>query len=112
MTTFQANVQNESDYKLCYRIATKPTYNINYENTKKEIRKRGISCSQYAAEIRLDQKLERMEARIDEANRRAERAESRASKIERQRRFNQVNDYSDLVCTNGRVMTPYGCRYR
>ena len=24
----------------------------------------------------------------------------------------QINDYSDLVCTNGRVMTRYGCRYR
>ena len=24
----------------------------------------------------------------------------------------RINDYSDVVCTNGRVMTRYGCRYR
>lgn len=112
MSALQVNVQNESDYKLCSRIATVPSYNINYENTQKEIRKRSVNCSQYAAEIRLDQKLKRMEEKIDEANRLAERAESRAARIERQKRYNQINDYSDLVCKHGRVMTQYGCRYR
>lgn len=24
----------------------------------------------------------------------------------------KVRDYSDVICTNGRVMTQYGCRYR
>lgn len=26
--------------------------------------------------------------------------------------YDKITDYSDVICTNGRVMTRYGCRYR
>jgi len=107
MSVLQKNVQYESDYELCYRIATKPSFNVNYENTRTEIINRGITCDEFASEIRMERKLERMEAKIDEANRRASRAESRASEIETQRRFCSIQSNTAFYKRTG--YTPPGC---
>jgi hypothetical protein len=107
MGVLQKNVQYESDYELCDRIATVPSFNVNYENTRKEIISRSISCGEFASEIRMERKLERMEAKIDEANRRASRAESRASEVETQRRFCSIQSNTAFYKRTG--YTPPGC---
>jgi len=49
--------ENDSNYSLCYGLATLPSYNIYTSARKAEIDKRGISCRDYAD--RIDEQLDR-----------------------------------------------------
>ena len=103
----QKNVSYESDFDLCYRVKTKPSFNINYENSQKEIRKRGLSCNKFAAEIRTEQRLERLESRIEEANARAAQAERDISRAESNRVSCNIQRNSRFYKRTG--YTPPGC---
>jgi len=43
--------KNTTDYKLCYKQATLPSYNIHTEARAAEVRSRGIDCGAYADRI-------------------------------------------------------------
>ena len=51
MKALQADVKSKSDFDLCYHVATKPSYNINYKNAQKEIKDRGISCLKFGYQV-------------------------------------------------------------
>jgi hypothetical protein len=58
-------VANQSDYRLCYGLATLPSYNVHNKNRKAEIAKRGVDCGDYAD--RIDEQIDR--ERVAEASR-------------------------------------------
>ena len=42
---------NKTDYKLCYHLATKPSYNLVTTAVKEEVKKRDINCKKYESQI-------------------------------------------------------------
>ena len=57
-TSCAANFTNKTDYRLCYDIATKPSYNFYTSARKKEITKRGVNCKKFANRIDEEQTAE------------------------------------------------------
>jgi hypothetical protein len=43
--------KNITDYDLCYKLATLPSFNINTNAREAEVRKRNINCRVYAGQI-------------------------------------------------------------
>ena len=105
-----ASHANKTDYSLCKALATLPSYNIHTEARKKEVRSRGLNCRKFADQINKEVAEEKLaEARATKVN---NIYNSYPSNPYSSNSNKQVNDYSDLVCKNGRVMSRYGCRYR
>ena len=52
-----STVENFSDYRLCYGLASLPTYNIHTSARKTEIAKRGVNCGDYAD--RIDEQIDK-----------------------------------------------------
>ena len=40
-----------TDYTLCKKLATLPSYNVHHSARKQEVRKRSLDCSKYASRI-------------------------------------------------------------
>ena len=55
------NQKNVTDYKLCYSLATKPSYNIHTEARTAEVRSRGIDCRAYADRIDQEERAIKLE---------------------------------------------------
>mgnify|MGYP003136159748 CR=1 FL=1 len=55
-----SNLTNKTDYRLCYDLATLPSYNINTSARKDEISKRGINCNKFADRIDKEEAQERL----------------------------------------------------
>lgn len=49
-----------TDYSLCKKIATLPSYNIHKEAREKEVRSRGLSCRKFASRIDKESAEERL----------------------------------------------------
>ena len=56
-----ASYKNTTDYKLCYSHATLPSYNINTDNRKAEIRSRSLDCRPYADRINEEERAKDLE---------------------------------------------------
>ena len=109
------SAEQQTDYSICYGLATKPSYNINREAREAEVRRRGINCRVYDsridAEVLAEKMAEASAPRVYNANITEENKQERTVTISRPV-ANEITDYRDLVCKNGRIMTSYGCRYR
>ncbi len=44
-------MEYQTDYQLCYKLATLPSFNINTTSRKEEVRKRGVDCRIYSDQI-------------------------------------------------------------
>ena len=49
-----------TDYSLCKKIATLPSYNIHKEAREKEVRSRGLSCQKFSSRIDKESAAERL----------------------------------------------------
>ena len=54
LTGCASNHANVTDYRLCYKLATLPSYNINTSARQSEVNSRGLDCSVYAERINSD----------------------------------------------------------
>ena len=104
-------LENKTDYQICKGLAEYPPINIHTKARKNEVAKRGLNCRNFAERIDRELAAERLAKKSAPKtyNTYSNTYQSNSSSTNSN---SQINDYSDLVCTNGRVMTNYGCRYR
>ena len=102
------SLEYKTDYQLCKALAELPSYNIHQKARKEEVDRRGVSCKKYAN--RIDKEL----ANEALANAAAPKTYTTVNNTYEREIIipDIVPDYSNKICTNGRVMTRYGCRYR
>jgi hypothetical protein len=102
------SLEYKTDYQLCKALAEFPSYNIHQKARKEEVNRRGVSCSKYAN--RIDKEL----ANEALASAAAPKSYSTINNTYEREIIipDIIPDYNDKICTNGRVMTRYGCRYR
>ena len=101
MSNLQRDVSLESDYKLCYRLSTAPSYNINLENTEAEVSKRGVDCRQYASEIRQQVLVERLEAAAYRDAENTRKLEKRVRQLEWDQTNKSISDSFNCIRSGG-----------
>ena len=55
ITSCASTIENQTDYRICYGLATYPSFNVNTSARKEEIKKRGINCKKFADRIDQEQ---------------------------------------------------------
>ena len=105
-----STMENKTDYQICKGLAEYPSINIHTKSRKNEVAKRGLNCRNFAE--RIDRELAAESLARKSAPKTYNTYENTYESNSSYNSNSVINDYSDVVCTNGRVMTNYGCRYR
>tara|TARA_R110000764_G_C11023042_1_gene384358 strand:- start:3375 stop:3713 length:339 start_codon:yes stop_codon:yes gene_type:complete len=57
-----SNQTATTDYKLCYKLATTPSYNLNGDARRAEVKSRGLDCRVYSDRIDKEERELKLEA--------------------------------------------------